>query len=596
MATLAPTHDCPPRPLLKRLAGAKYFERGEDYHERGFVFDLVVYQGKLTAKVRGSYQSAYRVNLVWDGKCLDHDCSCPLGDEGEFCKHCVAVGLTWLGLKEECSETGSKARTSFVLMEDIKAYLKQQKPDILVELLMQQAMENERLRERLLMKAAKSTKGKGLDIRQFKKSLEKSIQVRDFVDYYQMRSYAAGIDTAIESLQALLKEGYTAETVELTEYALSLLEDALNSMDDSDGTMTGIMEMLEALHHDACKQGTPEIEPLVKRLFSWQIRTQWDIFSNLLEEYADVFGKEGLALYRRLAEMEWAKIPALKPGDKDPEKYGRRYRITRIMEALAGQSGDIDAVIAVRERDLSEPYDFLRIAHLCRDAGLLQNALIWAEKGLKAFPGKTDQRLRSFLSDVYYQCGNYQKTRELAWQTFAESPTLSTYQKLKTYTAQQDNWEDPWPPLRVKALAFIRETIRKNHQTKKPFYAYTQRDWQPNQTELVKILLWEGDLQTAWEEAQQGWCPDSLRIELAQKREETHPADALKIYQDQVEPTLALKKNTAYHQAIRYLVKIKELITRLEKQAAFKKYLEGVRETHKAKRNFIKFLDATKVL
>lgn len=596
MVTLTPTPDFPPRQLLKRLAGAKYFERGEDYYDRGFVFDSVVYQGTLTAKVRGSYQSSYRVKLIWNGESLDHDCSCPLGDEGEFCKHCVAVGLTWLDLKEDASEASSNAKTPSVSMEDVKTYLKQQKPDVLVEMLMQQAIEDDRLREKLLIKTAKSTQGKDLNLQQFKKALEKAIRVRDFVDYYHMRAYAAGIDAVTESLQELLKEGYTQETIDLTEYALSLLEDSLNSMDDSAGYMTGIMETLETLHHDACKQGQPKIEPLVKRLFAWQIRTEWDTFSNVLEDYADVFGKEGISLYRRLAEAEWEKVPALKPGDKDSEKYGRRYRITQIMDSLAKQAGDIEAVVAVRERDLSEPYDFLRIAHLYRDAGLPQKALVWAEKGVHAFPGKTDHRLHSFLIEAYHQCGNHRKTLELAWQAFTESPNLSTYQKLKTYTAQQDDWEDPWPPMRVKALAFIREEIQKNHQSRKSSYAYTQRDGQPNQTELIKILLWEGDVQTAWEEAQQGWCPNSLWIELAQKREENHPADALKIYQDQVEPTLAIKNNTAYQQAIRYLVKIKELMTRLKKQTTFKKYLNDIRATHKAKRNFIKFLDAEKGL
>ncbi|MBK8191395.1 MAG: hypothetical protein IPK79_13225 [Vampirovibrionales bacterium] len=146
--------------------------------------------------------------------------------------------------------------------------------------------------------------------------MEKAIRVRDFVDYYHMRAYAAGIDAVTESLQELLKEGYTQETIDLTEYALSLLEDSLNSMDDSAGYMTGIMETLETLHHDACKQGQPKIEPLVKRLFAWQIRTEWDTFSNVLEDYADVFGKEGISLYRRLAEAEWEKVPALKPGIK----------------------------------------------------------------------------------------------------------------------------------------------------------------------------------------------------------------------------------------------------------------------------------------
>lgn len=59
------------------------------------------------------------------------------------------------------------------------------------------------------------------------------------------------------------------------------------------------------------------------------------------------------------------------------------------METLARHSGEVEAVVAVREGGLSEPYDFLQIAQLYQDAGLPKKALAWAENGIKAFPDKT---------------------------------------------------------------------------------------------------------------------------------------------------------------------------------------------------------------
>jgi len=76
---------------LRRLAGARSFQRGEDYFAAGQVASLVEHAGKLTATVQGTED--YRVTLSARGGVLDYDCTCPIGADGAFCKHCVAVGL-----------------------------------------------------------------------------------------------------------------------------------------------------------------------------------------------------------------------------------------------------------------------------------------------------------------------------------------------------------------------------------------------------------------------------------------------------------------------------------------------------------------------
>src|SRR5262245_65949612 len=95
-----------------------------------------------------------------------------------------------------------------------------------------------------------------------------------------------------------------------------------------------------------------------------------------------------------LAEAEWAKVPALRPGEDDSEKYGKRFRMTHIMETLARRTGDMEAVVAVKKRDLSLAYHYLQIAETYKNARKHDLALEWAERGVKAFPKRTDSRLR----------------------------------------------------------------------------------------------------------------------------------------------------------------------------------------------------------
>jgi len=65
-----------------------------------------------------------------------------------------------------------------------------------------------------------------------------------------------------------------------------------------------------------------------------------------------------------LAEAEWAKVPALHPGHNNTEKYGKRFQITHMMETLARQTGDVEAIVTVKKRDLSSAYDYARLQNL----------------------------------------------------------------------------------------------------------------------------------------------------------------------------------------------------------------------------------------
>jgi hypothetical protein len=310
-------------------------------------------KGAITAKVHGT--RPYRVKLWIEKEELDYSCTCPMGMDGEFCKHCVAVGLRWLEGRQ-VKPSGKAQASPAVTMDDIRAYLLQQDKNVLVDMLMSHAMEDDRFRQRLFMKAAKKD-SKALDIISYRQAIDDAVECGGFVDYRSAYDYAHGIEEAIDSVEELLKEGYAAEVIELTEHALGAVEEAMGSVDDSDGYMGGILDGLQDLHHRACKKANPDPKMLARRLFEWEMRTDYDTFYGAAETYADVLDQRGLSVYQKLAETEWAKVPALGPGRDDSEKYRKRFRITQIMETLARQTGNVEAVVAIKKRDLSLAYD-----------------------------------------------------------------------------------------------------------------------------------------------------------------------------------------------------------------------------------------------
>jgi uncharacterized Zn finger protein len=553
------------RDVMLELAGKTYFERGEGYHRGGHVYDLVEHGGIVVAKVVGTED--YRVRL-WAGDGLAYSCDCPLGLDGEFCKHCVAAGLAWLeGDFSEDAPGGSAT------MDDVQKYLEDQEKALLVRIVMEQAMEDEGLRERLLLRASRMG---GLHLAAFRRAVDDAVDFDDYSDspWDQTRS----IQNVIGAIAELLEEGFAAEVVELSEYALAKIEGPGDYA--VDGT---IYTILEDLHHEACKRAKPDREALAKRLFEWELGSDYYTFFDAVNTYADVLGDRGLAEYRRLAEKEWADVPALGPDPENrPRYYGKRERLANIMQTLAHRSGDVESLVAVKSKDLSTALSYLEIARIYKQAGDAEKALEWAEEGAWVFPDGGHPDLRRFLADEYHDRGRQEEAMDLIWTGFAEAPRLDGYEELKAHADRAGKWER-W---RTKALDFLREEIAREKKSKG---SYLSRP--VDSSRLVDILLWEGNVEEAWREAKEGGCSDQLWLYLAARREEVYPEDSLTIYQERIEPLVNRTNNKAYRDAYELLIRVRELTRRLGREAEFEEYVELLRLEYKRKRNFIKLLD-----
>ncbi|MDR3459145.1 MAG: SWIM zinc finger family protein [Verrucomicrobiae bacterium] len=573
---------------LRKLAGPKSFERGAGYFAAGQVMSLVEHDGKLAAVVEGSEE--YRVTLFVDDDMLASDCTCPMGLDGVFCKHCVAVGLAWLantpGSATKKSENGPAIPV--VTLDDARVWLTKQDKDELVKIILDQAAEDAHLRERLLLQAAKSA-GKGANVAAIRKAIDRATRTGGFVDYRAAYGFSLGINQVVDSIADMLEQGFATEVIDLVEHALGRVEDATLHMDDSDGNMGGMLSQLQEIHLAACQKAKPDPEELAARLFKWEQQTHFDTFYGAAGTYAELLGKRGLDAYRRHAEAAWASVPQTGPGKKDPEEYGASFRITHIMETLARQSGDIEALVAIKARNLSSAYAFLQIAEIYRDAKQHDQAMDWAERGIKAFPERVDSRLREFLANEYHRCKRHDEALQLIWTDFTENTGLATYQKLKNHADRIEQWS-VW---RDQALAFIRAEIEreKKQNTRRPVRGW---GWQVDASDhslLVEIFLWEKDAESAWREAQTGGCHDSWWMQLAAQRENKFPADVIPIYQKQVENLINQKNNGSYAEAVKLLRRIRDLMERLQRTNEFAGYLATVRAAHKPKRNFIKLAE-----
>jgi uncharacterized Zn finger protein len=114
------------RQLLK-LAGERSFERGDQYFRSGMVLSIAVTDSRIVGRVQG--QEAYRAVLSLRERKLDWACTCPMGDERKFCKHCVALGLAYIAACEgdDCdNDEDDFDRPRLIPMDQVKQYLLQQ--------------------------------------------------------------------------------------------------------------------------------------------------------------------------------------------------------------------------------------------------------------------------------------------------------------------------------------------------------------------------------------------------------------------------------------------------------------------------------------
>lgn len=155
---------------LRQAAGGRAFARGAEYHALGQVLSLAEYRGAVAAVVQGARR--YDVLLRHDEHGIVARCNCPAADAGACCKHCVAAGLACLEQQRQGSQPVTlPVSLPPVSLDDVAAHLHARPHGELVALLLDESLENEALRQRLLLDAANHT-GKRIEIASYLRAVE----------------------------------------------------------------------------------------------------------------------------------------------------------------------------------------------------------------------------------------------------------------------------------------------------------------------------------------------------------------------------------------------------------------------------------------
>ena len=237
---------------LKDRAGATDWQRGEAYFQDGQAtlqsFDATA----ASAIVRGS--EPYRVELRYDATRMGADtwrctCDCPLGQDGETCKHIVATALRWEAAlvggtvdSDDATERPTSAGSS------LAAFLREQSAEVLAERLIALADERPEVGRslRFWMQTARADTPQAL-----RQALSAMIGSPGLLDSRGSTAFARRLDPLLELLHETLAAD-PARAVSACEYALSRLLRIYARSDDSGGAIGEQLAQLSELHARAC--------------------------------------------------------------------------------------------------------------------------------------------------------------------------------------------------------------------------------------------------------------------------------------------------------------------------------------------------------
>jgi uncharacterized Zn finger protein len=572
---------------IQSLTDLKTFARGKAYFHEGAVSRLDERDGILHASVQGTHRYSVELGVGSDGE-LTYECNCPIGDDGNFCKHAVAVALSWLENSGEevfhPDEAGPvKPRNKRKTYEElISEYVATLDEDTVRDLLLEAAERDMTLRDKLLFAARAANAS---DLPSMKTAVRQATRISRPLEWREAGAYGDGLMSLADMLRQRLAGPNAAQVVELAELAIAGAEKSLEQIDDSGGdVMPAIME-LAVVHLAACRQTRPDAVKLAERLFHLQTEGVWDTFYDVLPAYAEPLGDAGLCRYRELVGNGWEALPSLAPSNEFRRSFDPlRMRLERAMERLAELDGDVDTLIRIRSKDLSSPYHFLLVAELCTKHGRHDEGLAWAERGLRESGKNTDVRLLDFCIAEYLRRRDFENADALAWQRFESRPVAEAFTALMDVATATGRYDTT----RERALNHLWELVRTEEAPTKSKRSHWQT---PSRTELVKVFLAEHESETAWEAFCGGPVAINMWATMAAVRGKTHPHDAIALYH-RLLPIAAESgtRNARYDEAFGIVRTIGKLRAELKEQTQFVDELETVRQTYRAKRNFIKLL------
>ncbi len=554
---------------LKSLSSPESFARGLELYQSNAVFDTFQQVNLLTGKCEGSSAPFYQLRVQLDeGGIQEASCTCPY-DWGGYCKHIVALMLTFIHNPD-----------AFIKQNSIEELVGQLDKDVLVRLITQMIDKNPDLHS-WLQTAIPAASAKSQPAQQRKKrktevsktEYKKQIQniLHSLRGYRMSEAYwmVGGMVDQLNHIRDTAREFLEAEDAQGALVILTTLlievSGSFGQFDDSDGVLGDFfselaLPLVEAiLSADLSKPERhrlfKELEPVIEELNAYGIDDLDMILAALNLGWSDdMLDKQEDYDYDETILIE-AKLNILERQNRLEEylklcleagEY-RRYILKQIEE------GEFEKAKEVAWKTLTQASDALIVARALRDAGHLPDALRLAEKGLDLDGNKHD--LGVWLGPIEETQGQIVQAIRAYQAAFTSLPSLELYSILKKLSGV--NWGNSRPVLM--------QVLQASHHTDVLVDVYlSEEEWDQAISVADKAGEWDYSLIEKVADAVFPFRPDWV-IQASRK---------------QAEGLIAKTQSKYYATAARWLAKMKQAYLSSGRKAEWFSYLDELKDTY----------------
>lgn len=586
--------------MIRQHASEASFRRGEEYCAEGAVISLARRGDVLEAEVEGSQPWPYDVRIEFDGGGIfAASCSCPY-DWGDWCKHVVAVLLTYIAERETITERPT--------VESLLSGLdRNQLQTLLLKLVESDPSLANQIEEVIpvigtapaapVSRAAEpQPRHTPLDTASFRTRVQSIFRS---VDYSSSSRATQTVSEAVRQLGQVL--GQASSFIEAGDgrTAIAILDpiteeylEGWESLDDSFGEASGFFRGLGQAWARAfliADLSSEERETWSAKLCEWcgklegyglddafdaalqAIEQGWD-YPALLAVLRGEFTEEAGS---KLKDLDWsdtltsARLDILERQGKHQEYLNLAKAAGRIgsYTLLLVKLGRIDEAVEEGLRSLTDPYEALALAKKLREVGALEGALRIGERGLD-LQGQTAY-LAEWLLDVASGMGNAVLALRAALVVFREKPGLAAYLRVQELAA------DRWPAYRSELLAYLQKTEK---------YFSDSR---------VDVFLHEGLIEDAIALVEKGTL-DSVVEKVTEAAMASHPDWVIWTCRRYAESIMDGAKAQRYDEAVNWLAKARKAYHASGRQTLWRQYRQELLGLHGRKHKLVPMLKALK--
>lgn len=601
---------------IEAWADGKIVSRGKNYQRQGRVSDLAVTaDGSLIAWVDGSERYATRVVMDEDGL-PDSICTCPYASD---CKHAVAVVIEYLDrvennrsvpqakqdderlklLADEGRDDDENAMSED-LRQDIDGFLKGKTKAQLIDLIHDLAGQYPEMARDLADRKQLISGNIETMVTRLRKEIRDLGNDPGWRNYWNSEGYTPDYSGVRKKLETLLKAGHTDEVLALgRELVATGTRQVEESHDEGEtameiaGCMPVIVEALDRSSLDTADK------------LAWALDALLEDQYELCEAFAEyLHRRHPQTAWHTLADRLLARLPGLK-GTKGADDFSRNYERDRLSDwaihALE-EAGREDEIIPLCIAEAKRTGSFERLVKRLMAARRYEDAEKWIKEGIRAigqkWPGIASG-LRDKMREIRTLEQNWPVVAALQVEEFVRHPSRQAFRECQKVSDKTE----AWPQVRESLLRFLEKGELPWKQKGWPLPesgldrpGADQRSRFPLVGDLIDIAILEKkpDQVLKWYDQRPkgdfGW----LRVDedaIATAVQAHAPERAVTIWKNKAERLIAQVQPRAYQEAVKYLRKAGDVMSKQNKQAQWDQYLRSLRDAHARKRRLIEILD-----